>query len=61
MRLDELAKREMRAHGDARPVVSDPRALYYGTPADDHSLVAGADARRGTTLFSDWLQRQPAH
>ena len=61
VRLDELAKRELRAHGDARPVVSDPRALYYGTPADDHSLVAGADARRGTTLFSDWLQRQPAH
>jgi uncharacterized protein YbjT (DUF2867 family) len=59
LRLDELAKRVLRARGDAREVVSDPRALYYGTPADDHSLVAAddANARHGTTRFEQWLAR----
>jgi uncharacterized protein YbjT (DUF2867 family) len=61
VRLDELATRVLRAHADSRPIVADPRALYYGTPADDRSLVAGPGARRGTTPFSDWLQHQPAH
>lgn len=61
LRLDVLAQRALGARNDERSVVADPRALYYGTPADDRSLVAGADALRGTTLFTDWLQRQPAH
>lgn len=61
LRLDVLAQRVLQARADQRPVVPDPRALYYGTPADDHSLVAGPGARRGSTQLSAWLQHQPAH
>jgi len=56
IRLDELAREVMRARGDARPIVADPSALYYGTPVDDASLVAGDDARRGETRFAEWLR-----
>jgi uncharacterized protein YbjT (DUF2867 family) len=57
LRLDDLARRVLSARGDTRPVVGDPKARYYGTPVDDQSLVAGDDARLGTTRFADWLQR----
>lgn len=61
LRLDVLAQRVLQARADQRPVVPDPRALYYGTPADDHSLVAGPGARLGAMHLADWLQHQPAH
>lgn len=57
VRLDELARSVMSARGDARPVVGDPRAHYYGTPVDDSSLVAADDARLGPTRFADWLRQ----
>jgi uncharacterized protein YbjT (DUF2867 family) len=57
LRLDDLARRVLGARHDARPVVSDPKALYYGTPADDSTLIAADDARRGATRFADWLQK----
>jgi len=60
LRLDDCAQRVLRARGDERPVVTDPRALYFGTPADDGSLVAGDDARHGATTFDEWLRR-PIH
>jgi uncharacterized protein YbjT (DUF2867 family) len=56
IRLDELARQVMRARGDDRPIVGDPKAQYYGTPVDDRSLVAGVGARLGATRFADWLQ-----
>jgi uncharacterized protein YbjT (DUF2867 family) len=59
LRLDDLARRVLRGRGDDRPVVGDPQARYFGTPIDDGSLVAGADARVGAVRFEDWLQRQP--
>jgi uncharacterized protein YbjT (DUF2867 family) len=57
LRMDDLARRVLRARGDDRPVVGDPQARYYGTPVDDSSLVAAADARLGATRFADWLQQ----
>lgn len=57
LRFDDLARRVLSAHDDKRPVVADANALYYGTPADDSSLIAGDDARRGTTRFADWLRQ----
>lgn len=60
LRLDDLAQRLLRARGDERPVVADPQALYFGTRADDGSLVAGEDACVAPTRFADWLSRQPA-
>ena len=60
LRLDDLAQRVLRASDDQRRVAPDPKALYYGTPADDHSLVAGPGARHGAMHLADWLQRRPA-
>jgi uncharacterized protein YbjT (DUF2867 family) len=54
--MDELARRVLAAKGDARPVVADPKAPYFGTLIDDTSLVAAADARRAPTSFADWLR-----
>jgi len=57
LRLDDLARRILRARGDERPVVADPQAHYFGTRVEDESLVAGDDARIGATRFADWLQQ----
>ena len=55
--LDELVGRFLEATKDPRKVITDPNALYYGVAVNDQSLVPGADARLGTTLFRDWLNR----
>jgi uncharacterized protein YbjT (DUF2867 family) len=57
LRLDELVGQLFRDRHDERPVVADREALYYGTPVDDGSLVAGDGARLGETRFADWLRQ----
>jgi uncharacterized protein YbjT (DUF2867 family) len=57
--MDELARRVLAAKGDARPVVADPKAPYFGTLIDDTSLVAAGNARRAPTSFASWLQNNP--
>lgn len=57
LRLDELARRVLRAQNDSRQIVADPRASYYGAPADDHTLMPGDGARLGPTRLDDWLKR----
>ena len=39
--LDQLARRMLNARGDARRVVADPHARYFGAELDDRSLVPG--------------------
>jgi uncharacterized protein YbjT (DUF2867 family) len=61
LRLDELARRLLAARGDARTVVTDPDAGYYGGTVDDRSLTPGndpaiSDHRFGTTEYSRWLE-----
>jgi uncharacterized protein YbjT (DUF2867 family) len=61
LRLDELARRLLAARGDARTVVTDPHAGYYGGTVDDRSLTPGndpaiSDHRFGTTEYSRWLE-----
>jgi uncharacterized protein YbjT (DUF2867 family) len=54
--MDVLGRRVLETGGDARPVVSDPDARYFGTALDDASLRPDGDAPRlGATRFSDWL------
>ncbi len=64
IRQDELVRRYLRAAGDARTVLTDPKAKYFGAELDDSSLTPGAGARIGATRFDDWLRRaltlQPA-
>jgi uncharacterized protein YbjT (DUF2867 family) len=57
IRMDELVRQFLSANGDARKVITDARALYYGINVSDQSLTPGENPRLGTTRFSDWLSR----
>jgi uncharacterized protein YbjT (DUF2867 family) len=56
--LVEFVERAMRANGDGRAVIADPRAPYYGAMLDDYSLTPGdASPLLGKVTFADWLAR----
>jgi len=57
IRQDDLARQFLTATGDARPVISDSKALYYGIAVNDQSLTPGDNPRLGPTRFADWLSR----
>jgi uncharacterized protein YbjT (DUF2867 family) len=57
IRLDELVRRFLRAHRDARKVTTDPRALYFGIELNDRTLTPGENPHIGPTRFEDWLSR----
>ena len=53
--LDDLVRRYLAAKLDARKVVTDVHARYFGTELDDRSLTPGDNPHIGTTTFQDWL------
>jgi len=55
IRLDELVRQLLSVTGDARKVLTDANARYYGVEANDQSLVPGHNSRLGFTHFADWL------
>ena len=55
IRQDDLVRRFLNATGDARAVITDPQALYYGITVNDQSLTPGDRPRLGPTRFEDWL------
>jgi len=55
LRLDDLVRQFLIATSDARTVIADPKALYYGIAVDDRSLTPGNNPRLGSTRFADWL------
>jgi len=57
VRMDELIRRFLSAKGDAREVITDPQALYYGVKVNDQSLTPGAHPRLGPTRFEEWLKK----
>jgi uncharacterized protein YbjT (DUF2867 family) len=57
IRQDDLIRQFLKATGDARTVIADPQALYYGIAVNDQSLTPGAHPRLGPTRFEDWLTR----
>jgi uncharacterized protein YbjT (DUF2867 family) len=57
VRLDELTRRVLTANGDARRVMGDRAARHFGAEVNDHSLIAGDDARITPTALDDWLDR----
>lgn len=57
IRQDDLVRQFLNAGGDARTVITDPQALYYGVAVNDKSLVPGHHPRLGSTRFADWLRR----
>jgi uncharacterized protein YbjT (DUF2867 family) len=58
--LDELVRRFLRAKQDARQVVTDAHARYYGIELNDQSLTPGDNPRIGPTRFEDWISRSVA-
>jgi uncharacterized protein YbjT (DUF2867 family) len=57
LRLDELVRRFLSAKQDARQVVADVHARYFGVELNDQSLTPGDNPRIGPTRFEDWLSR----
>jgi uncharacterized protein YbjT (DUF2867 family) len=55
IRQDELVRQFLAATGDARTVVTDAKALYFGIAVDDISLTPGDNPRLGRIRFADWL------
>jgi uncharacterized protein YbjT (DUF2867 family) len=59
LRFDEVIQRRLRARNDARRVIADPQASYFGSVPSEQSLVPLDGARLGAIRFEDWLN-QPA-
>jgi uncharacterized protein YbjT (DUF2867 family) len=57
IRLDELVRRYLSANQDARQVITDVHARYFGLELNDQSLTPGDNPRIGPTRFEDWLSR----
>src|SRR5438045_992569 len=57
IRQDDLVRQFLKATGDARMVITDPRARYFGIEVNDQSLTPGDRPRLGPTRFEDWLSR----
>jgi uncharacterized protein YbjT (DUF2867 family) len=57
IRQEDLVGQFLKATGDARTVITDSKALYYGIKVNDQSLTPGVNPRIGTICFEDWLRR----
>ena len=55
LRLDDFVRRALTASQEAREVVTDSHALYFGAELNDQTLVPSDDALIGATRFEDWL------
>jgi len=60
IRQDELVRQYLSATGDARKLITDVRARYYGLEVNDQSLVPGPNPRLGSTHFAEWLRHSAA-
>lgn len=56
IRQDDLVRQFLNATGDARTVITDPKALYFGITVNDQSLTPGDHPRLGATHFEEWLR-----
>jgi uncharacterized protein YbjT (DUF2867 family) len=51
--MDDFFRRALAALGDARPVVTDPHARYFGSELQDDSLVPVGPAQLGRIHYAD--------
>lgn len=58
--MSELIARYLRALGDARAVVADPEARYFGGRVGELSLVPTGEARLGRIGLDEFLRRAQA-
>lgn len=54
--LAEFVQRFLVAKGDARNVVADPSATYFGAALDENGLAPIAQFIKGKTSFADWVR-----
>jgi uncharacterized protein YbjT (DUF2867 family) len=59
-RMDEFFRSALAACDDPRTVVTDPHASFFGTELGKQTLLPGADAVLGETLYRDRPGRTPA-
>ena len=57
--IDAWARRLFAATGDARTVIVDPHARYFGTELHGDELTPGDGARIGAIDFDTWFAAQP--
>jgi uncharacterized protein YbjT (DUF2867 family) len=55
--IDEAVRRFLAATGDARRVITDAKAPYYGVKVSERSLMPDKAAWTGPTRLEDWLAR----
>jgi uncharacterized protein YbjT (DUF2867 family) len=58
--FNEIIARYLKAVGDAREVVRDPEARYFGGRVEEHSLVPLGEARLGRIGLDEWIRRSKA-
>jgi uncharacterized protein YbjT (DUF2867 family) len=57
--MDEFFRKALALWGDAREVVTDPQAPYFGGVMRDLDLVPGDGATLGTVTYAEWLPGNP--
>jgi uncharacterized protein YbjT (DUF2867 family) len=55
--MHQAVQRALTAHGQARRVVPDAQAPYFGSLLNDESLVASQGAQVGATTLDAWLTK----
>jgi uncharacterized protein YbjT (DUF2867 family) len=58
--FNEIVSRYLKAIGDPRQVVGDPKAPYWGGQVEERSLVPLGEARLGRIGLDEWLRAHPA-
>jgi uncharacterized protein YbjT (DUF2867 family) len=53
--LDDFVRRFLSAKKDARRVVADVHARYFGAELNDQTLTPGRNPRMGSIRFDNWL------
>jgi uncharacterized protein YbjT (DUF2867 family) len=53
--LDELIRGRLAARNDAREVITDPDARYYGIAPGQRTLLPGTDAHLGQITLDEWI------
>jgi uncharacterized protein YbjT (DUF2867 family) len=56
--FEDFVREGLRAAGDRRNVVADPRAQYFGARLSERTLVPGEGARLSATRYDDWLSQR---
>jgi uncharacterized protein YbjT (DUF2867 family) len=55
-RLDDLIRSLLTTRADAREVITDPKARFFGIAPSERTLLPEDDAHLGQTDFDNWLR-----